>query len=489
MWLPKNWLQSPPERAESETAQKPKVRSAFDPESPLLILGRHDTFRLADAYEGVHIFGGNGSGKTSGPGRALLKAYMASGMGGLYLTAKRDDRELIERYAKETKRDLIFFSPEEKWRFNFLAYEQKRKGAGAGLTENIVSIFTTVQKALDRGDDKGGNEDPFWKKALAELLRASIETATLSGETLSAQTLYDIVTSAPVSPEQVDSEAWQANSLCYRLLERALQNESLTERQKKDLKLTGRYLLTLFPQLPNDTRGSVVSTFTTTADVFLRGMIGELFSTGLNIVPEVTHHGAIIVLDLPPKVYGQVGVAGQVLWKYIWQQSAERRDPEKPIFLWCDESHLFVNEHDVSFQTTARSSRCCTTFLSQTLPNYYWSLGGEQRGKALTESLLGVLQTKFFCANSDPATNQWAADMFAKSYQQKFNSGVNHHQGGQGTNAGSSESLEYNVLPAEFMILRKGGPTNRLLVETICGQGGRVFSNGQSFLKTAFSQV
>ena len=81
--------------------------------------------------------------------------------------------------------------------------------------------------------------------------------------------------------------------------------------------------------------------------------------------------------------------------------------------------------------------------------------------------------------------------MFAKSFQQRFNAGVNHNQqGGQGTNAGASESLEYNVQPAEFVTLRKGGPENNYLVEAIVGQGGRVFNaSRQTFIKTAFSQV
>ena len=251
--------------------------------------------------------------------------------------------------------------------------------------------------------------------------------------------------------------------------------------------------MTEFPQLPNDTRGSIVSTFTTTADVFLRGTIGELFSTGLNILPEITLEGAILVIDLPVKTYGHVGLSAQILWKYIWQQAIERRDVTKnprPVFLWADEAHNFVNEHDVQFQTTARSSRCATTFLSQTLPNYYWSLGGEQKGQSLTESLMGVLQTKIFCANSDPKTNEWASTVFAKSFQSKFQSGINRNdKGGGGSNAGASESLEYNVQPAEFLTLRKGGPANQYLVEALIFGGGRVFNaSGQTSLKTAFRQ-
>ena len=451
---------------------------------------------MGNAFEGVHIFGGNGSGKTSGPGAALLKAYMRAGYGGLVLTAKPDECALIKRYAQEVGclDRMIVFSPEEKWRFNFLAYEQRRPARGAGLTANIVKLFSTIQDSFDRGDDAGGKQERYWKNALNQLLHNAVDLILLAGENLSVSLLHEVITSAPTGVDQLDSETWQANATCYQLLEAALRNESLTPRQKSDLKLTGKFWLTEFPQLPHDTRGSIVSTFTTTADVFLRGTIGDMFSTGLTIVPEVTLEGAILVIDLPVKTYGHVGLSAQILWKYVWQQAIERRDVTKnprPVFLWADEAHNFVNEYDVQFQTTARSARCCTTLLSQTLPNYFWALGGEQKGQALTESLMGVLQTKVFCANSDPKTNEWAASVFAKSFQSRFNSGINKNEkGGGGSNAGSSESLEYNVQPGQFLTLRKGGPANGFLVDTIVFQGGRVFNaSRQTFIKTAFRQV
>ena len=463
---------------------------------PLIGLTPRDSFTLGNAFEGIHIFGGNGSGKTSGPGQALAKALLRSGAGGLVLTAKTDECALWRTYAEETGRadQLMVFSPEERWRFNFLAYEQRRPGRGTGLTENIVRLLTTVQEAGDRADG-GGKQERYWKNALNQLLRNTIDLLLLSRpqEKLSVSGLHQVITSAPTSVEAIDSESWQQGSLCYQLLEEALHSESLSERQKQDLQITGKFWLTEFPQLPHETRGSIISTFTTMADTFLRGSIGELFSTGLNILPEVTHEGAVIVVDLPVKSFGQVGLFSQILMKYVWQQAAERRDTHansRPIFLWADESHLFVNETDVSFATTARSSRACMVYLSQTLPNYYWALGGQDKGKALTDSLMGVLQTKILCANADPTTNQWSAEIFAKSWQQKFQSGINHNdKGGGGSNAGSSESLEYNIQPAQFLTLRRGGPHNHFLVETIIGQGGRVFSNGQTFIKTAFSQV
>jgi len=45
---------------------------------------------IRNAVEGVQIFGGIGSGKTSGSGRVIALRYLASGFGGLVLTAKHD---------------------------------------------------------------------------------------------------------------------------------------------------------------------------------------------------------------------------------------------------------------------------------------------------------------------------------------------------------------------------------------------------------------
>jgi hypothetical protein len=472
--------------------------SPFDPQYPLLWLSDEDPFRLTHAFEGVHIFGGNGSGKTSGPGQALLKAYMRAGMGGLILTAKGDEYETVKRYAEETGRlkSLIRFCPESPdYRFNFLAYLQRAGTRGGGRSANIVKTLIAIQDSFERGEDGGAKQEKYWKNVMTQLLHCAVDLALLARPDgkLSVEIIHEIITSAPIGPAQVDDPEWQATSLCYRLLDEALNNEALTPRQRSDLKLTGKFWLSEFPNLPHDTRGSAVSTVTTVLDVFLRGDMAEIFSTDLTIVPEMTLEGAIWVVDLPVKLFGQVGLAAQILIQHIWAEAIERRDVTvnpRPVFLWADESHNFVNAHYVGVQTTARSSRLCTVYLSQTLPNYYWALGGEQKGKALTESLMGVMQTKIFCANSDPKTNAWASEIFAKSWQQKANSGVSlADKGGRSMNSGSTESLEHNVEPAEFTGLRKGGPQNNFLVSAIIHGGGRRFrATGQQHLKTTFNQ-
>ena len=472
--------------------------SAVDLDYPLMRWSPVDHYCLRDAVTGVLVLGGTGSGKTSGPYRSLLKAYFRARYGGIIFTTKPGEYAEIREWAEETGRldSLIRFAPEEKHRFSFMTYASRLAGRGSGLTENIVTLLTTIQESFDKDGDSGGKQEKYWALALRQLHRNAIDLRLLSrpNETLSVRSLYDVIVSAPVNLEQVDSEAWQKSSECYRLLDEAVNNESLSPRQKSDLEITGRYFLREFPALPGDTRGSVISTFTTMADIFLRGQIGELFSTGLTVLPELAFEGAIIVIDIPIKTFGQVGIASQTLWKYMFQQACERRDVSKnsrPVFLASDECHNIVNQHDLAFLTTARSSRCCSIYMTQTFSNLVAAMGGDQKGKALADGLAGVLANRIFCANTDPKTNAWAADVFAKSFQQRFNAGVNHNQqGGQGTNAGASESLEYNVQPAEFVTLRKGGPENNYLVEAIVGQGGRVFNaSRQTFIKTAFSQV
>lgn len=131
-------------------APKQKPFDSFSLNYPLLAFSEKDVWRLSDAVTGLHIFGGNGGGKTSGPGRAILKALMAAGCGGLVLTAKPDEAALIKKYAQEVGclDRVIVFSPSGPYRLNFLRYEQLRPGSGAGLTSSITRLLTTVQASI-----------------------------------------------------------------------------------------------------------------------------------------------------------------------------------------------------------------------------------------------------------------------------------------------------------------------------------------------------
>lgn len=111
----------------------------FDLDRPLMMLSSQDTWRIRDATEGVQVFGAIGSGKTSGSGAMIAKAYLRAGFGGLVMCSKPDERHLWERYAAATGRldDLLIVTfdetvagaPAEGWRFNFLNHERIVKHA------------------------------------------------------------------------------------------------------------------------------------------------------------------------------------------------------------------------------------------------------------------------------------------------------------------------------------------------------------------------
>lgn len=241
---------------------------------------------LKDAFEGVQILGATGSGKSSGSGQALAKAFMESNLGGLVLTAKNDEVLSWKRYAKAAGRetDLLIVGPGSPHKFNFLRYELKRPGTGAGHTENLVNLFCSVLEAAERKQGQGGGQDAYWQRTLKQLLRNAIDLAVLSLDDIDLPSLYRIITSAPRSPEEAQSTDWQQSSACFALLEVA-KSKVIEPDRKNDLELTRDFWLREFPSLAPETRSVIVSTFTSMADCFLRGLLRNLFCTDLTFTP------------------------------------------------------------------------------------------------------------------------------------------------------------------------------------------------------------
>lgn len=421
------------------------------------------------------------------------------------LTAKPEERELWERYCRDAGRSdsLVVVTLGGPWRFNFLDYELRRPGAGAGLTENLVQLFTAVLEVASRGSagSAGRGDDGYWRGALAQLLRNAIDAVVLGTGRVSLPDLHRVITSAAQSADEVRSPEWQAASFNYQCLEQA-DHRGLSAQQRSDLDHTAGYWLREYPSLAEKTRSIVVSTFTTMADGFLRGPLRPLFCTDTTLVPEVTRDGAVIVLDLPIKEFHEVGQFAQVLFKFIWQRAMERglggnEAPARPVFLWADEAQFFVGSKDPQFQSTARSALVCTVYLTQNLPSYYAAVGGPE-SRSLVDSLLGNLQTKIFHANGDPNTNQWAADVIAKNWQTNISASSSQQSGrdlipdlrsGNNQSTTVNHMLEYEVLPKHFTTLRKGGSAARGVVDGIVFQGGRVWNaSGRTYLPARFIQ-
>ncbi|HEY1719443.1 MAG TPA: TraM recognition domain-containing protein [Verrucomicrobiae bacterium] len=472
---------------------KPPLPTGWNLDDPLLYLSNHphDTWRIRDACEGTQIFGATGSGKSSGSGRALARAFLENGFGGIVLCAKSDEPELWKKYAEQTGRsgDVVLFSQEH---FNFLHYEANRPGAGAGQTENLVTLFMQVAEIASQRHGYAPSDD-YWQRAVKQLLRNAVDLVMIARGAVTLPDLFEIIRTAPQDGEDVKRETWQQESICYKYIQEAEAKAKASPDLQPEFQMTARYWLQEFPHMDNRPRSSIVSLFTTLADCFLRGELRKLFSTSTTVIPDHTTLGRIIIVDLPVKEWSELGQYAGVLMKFMTQKALERRTDmdARPVFIWADEAHYFTTDYDQIFQTTARASRACTVYLTQNYSNYLSALGGEA-ARPKVDSLLGNLQTKIFHQNGDSVTNRWAAEAIGRRLQYRYGSSVSNNASVQGYSTTVTESeqqvIELDLEPSAFTTLLKGGTPSHNVVEGIVFQSGRAWSNGRTWLRALFPQ-
>ena len=466
---------------------------------PLLKFSQNpkDWWTIRDAVRGVQIFGGIGSGKSSGSGKSLAKTYLKNGFGGLILCAKPDEKDNWIQYAKETGRedDLIIFSKGSEYEFNPLQYELTREGEGAGEVFNLSYLFMEIYKMGNRfsGGSGGGESERFWESALRRCINRMIQLIKMADEELSIANMQKILSSAPTEEEvdqlpqmeDNDLEAWAASNYCVECIIKAGQN-TITKEAEALYNHVYDYFFKQFARMAEKTRSTVIESFLGLAEPFTEGILQRHFSGGTNLYPEETFKGKIIILNFPVKEFLASGVYAQGIFKLLWQQATERRDVTKyptPVFLWVDESQLFLSGYDQIFQTTARSSRACTVFISQNISNYYVAVGGNN-SKAKVDSLLGNLGTKIFHANNDAVTNKWAAETIGRDLLNLSGISV-----GDNHSSSLSQQLLHQVQPREFTTLISGGPDNDFIVAGIVTVAGREWSDGKNFLQGKFKQT
>lgn len=519
--------------------------------TPLLnILGNKWT--IGDACEGVQIFGGTGSGKTSGSGQSLAKCYLYHGFGGLVLTVKAGDREMWVDYCQKQGRseDLIIIDGLNHNKFNFLNYLVTE----GYKTVNISKIFLSALQKHNQGD--------YWQTAMEQLLKNTINLLITATGTLSLQEMYEIVINAPQDASQAETvfsnleqkfvnyfqkdtqdktedqifpasiNIFEDSNTCFenlilvaklkihqlKLQDQLVQTAYETERHKlecsgKDAdklklkalrkpilqhknkilefeKLTLNYWLKEFPGMDSKPRSSIVSMFTGMADCLLREEMRDILSCDTSdpdykpdFLPQDTFKGKIIIFDLSIKEFEETGRMAQLIFKSIFQKAVEKhrenvvdKSRMKPIFLWIDEAQFFLTKSDVLFQTTARSSKICSVYLTQNYSNYL-AFVNSNREKATVDSMLAVLQTKFFHCQSDPYTNEdYVVKLIGKSYQRResttttLGSTQTEH-----SSSNTSKELDYKILPWQLDQLAKGGQINNHKVQAYVYQSGRTW--------------
>ncbi|MFN8711910.1 MAG: type IV secretory system conjugative DNA transfer family protein [Bacteroidota bacterium] len=455
--------------------------------------GIQHSWKARNAVEGVQIFGGIGSGKTSGSGRTLALKYLQAGFGGLVLTVKPDEVDLWREYCHLTGRsaDLVVIEPDGQEKFNFLEYES---AANKGdIAQNIHQLLQTVINA-SKDKSGGGSHDPFWEDALDLLLINLIDLCLLAKQQVTISDLFNIAQKLPRNKKMQHSSELDKLSKSKQLndYDRAL--DAARDRSEKEpnynrrLEMINDFFENQFSVLADKTRSIIDFTLTSFLSRLMREPIFSLFCDGQSTInPDHCRQGKIILLNLPVKQYDKVGRDCQIMFKYIWQRAMERtlanNDQSRVVFLWADEAQNFIHEHDADFQATARSSQVATVYLTQNLPNYYANMGGAKY-RYKTQSFLGTLATKFFHANADIETNEYASRLIGEAEMVKRT----HNQDE------NSESFTYNVehdkiiRPEQFTRLENGGTANNNLVEAYAYFQGNVLGDQQSHTLLTFNQ-
>jgi len=472
----------------------------------LVSFGEDAPWTVRNAFEGTLVLGATGSGKTSGSGVAIAHSFLHSGFGGLVLTAKAGEADHWERLCAKFGRcdDVIRVSRGGPWKLNILSYEAQRPGPGGGLAENLVAFARNLLKVSIRQQGMSTGNDDFWQKASDQLLHATFDLFLLAGSPVTFDALADFIAAAPTELP-ADNREWLNRPPFSELVSKARQ-AARTDEDKRILRRALDYWLRIYPGLAGKTRTSITIGVYAMLDAFRGRDIPALISSDTNITPESIMSGNIVILDLPVKEFGHTGLLIQSAWKYLFQTALERQgnagDPRRrPVFLWEDEAQYFVSDHDHHFQDTARSSRACRVLLSQNLHSFYREFGRD--GTEAANSAFGNLNTKIFHANSDPATNEWAAKQFGQRIFSRQS--VSHAPPPPAkdiwdslrqtidppntTTVGTSERLEYAVKPEEFAQLRNGGPDNDFLVDAyVTWIGLCTADTGEHFTKATFIQ-
>jgi type IV secretory pathway TraG/TraD family ATPase VirD4 len=487
-----------------------------DMSTPLLRFGTAP-WTLRDACEGTLILGATGSGKTSGSGAHIARAFLRAGMGGLVLCAKPEEKDRWLGYARQCGRghSVIVLDGSGRERFNFLDYALLRDGAGAGQTMNLVTLFTQLADAANRRAG-AGDGDPFWRDAMRELLSHGMDALIAAYGRVRLHEMQQFCETLPLPDDK------REGGFCYQTMAKAY-SAPARPLPLHDWQVIDGYVFEHMRRMSDKTRSGIVASFTSLAHGFIKGTMHRLFCTDSTLVPELTHQGAVLIVDLPVKQWDTSGILAAHVMKFLFQKAAERRvctEATRPVFLWADECQFFLGDYDNEFQSTARSARACTVYLTQNLSGIYSSIGGRHPEHA-ADALLGNLRTKILHGNDNRTTNQWAADMIGKGVQMRrnwsestgrsrgYSRGESRNTGtssgstfgahyssssgestGRGTNrgaswgsqensgTGASETIDYRVQPSFFAEgLRTGGARNKNMVDAVLFQPGQTFGD------------
>lgn len=471
------------------------IKTTFNLDDPFIQFTPLDYLSHRDAMQSFLSLGGIGSGKSSGSGASLLRAYMKHGYGMCCMTVKPEETEEICAIAEQQGRaeDIIKISPESGFSHDpFLAENVREVGSE---TQTLVKLYSRL---VEIASGKQVASDSYWNESRDTLLACAIIALKCAKEPVNIENIYKYIITAPKSEKSLFSSQFKEKSYCYSILERAVENADKEADNPdapihfRDFDFSWLYWSDDFPNLAEKTRSIVVSTLTSTASKFLTGSLRTVFTenkTRRPCPPELIRTDSkIVIVDMSVKVYEDVGVMANSLYKLLFQKAMERvplKATGSPVALYADECQTVLNDFDFQFLQTSRSAGVSVFFLTQSINNLITKFG--DNGEAKAYNLLGLIGMKFAHKNTCTKSNQFMADLIGQDWDFQSSSSVNMGDDDERITSSLSEQRRYIVEPIEFTKLLSGGGQNNLIVEAIA-HNGRIWSNGENHLHCAFKQ-
>lgn len=463
----------------------------------------------ADSVEGTLITGSTGSGKSSGAGRHIAMSMLRSGFGMCVLCAKPNEAKQWQVYAQDAGRsnDIVLFNKESGLKFNFLKYEMDRSGEGAGEIQNVVeALIRLKEQSKIHQSGGGGKEDKFWDESLRRLIARSISLLRFANEEISISNMRRVVANCFIGEEpktynylkeqittkkELDPvvrkkakdslEIWVKSNYFLELIEKvdgtAFQSSADIEESQRDI----NYWTRDFPRMAEKTTSIIIESFMGIIEPFnSRGILKGQFSEGLStdLLPEnIATQNKIVILDFAIKEFGLAAIYAATIYKTTFQAAMERRkvkneEAPKPVGLWIDEYQSFVSPiTDSLFQATARSSWVATVYITQNINNLYFVMG-QDMPMSRAKGLLGNMNLKYFCSNSDFETNNWASNMIGKhlAYVESISYGKNNEM-----SKSKNQQMQFRITPDHFTTLKTGRKNNKYIVESVVFKAGKLW--------------
>lgn len=478
-----------------------KVMTArFSPTRPLFRVSPADLICLRHAHEGFLCLGAIGAGKSSGPMSLISDSLLKAGVGMLVLLAKAEFAEWEQRCRKMGRhRDLYRIAPNGH-RLDVL---QTALGLPGGSDESAAAILDTLADIGSRSSHSGVGES-YWIQGNSKNFRRCIAIARLG---LGSPTLRDVArvfSSLPGTPEEAISPEWAVNSFAGRCMARAVDRLNAGELSAADarkLDQCGEFVEE-WSILSDKTRSIFQNFSTNVLDKFVFGEAGEMVAAGESTIKfDDILNGGIAVLDYPSLVYGEPGRFAQIAVKTLVQQAILKRPvgPDTvPVAIVADEFQQFVTPSlDCAFQATARSARGITCYATQNLPLLITELGGGPKAEKEVEALVANLQTRFIGQNTCQHTNEFFSRMMGEFKEEMYSGSsqlgdfdlIGYMMGGEAkATAGYSEQYRPCFPSWRYASLAKGGHEFNYEIETVVMQGGRIWSNGRTWMVSRFKQ-